>query len=130
MLWSDRTCVQSLLEAQEGLLQPWYVMFSYASALKNRHITLFTGRRAREAVGKEAPRSPVPSAPKRQNIYSTTDANAIGQMDPIDGDFDPPKTLGKRRRMAASGPPHVPDDGAAAPPTPQPPSKPTRKSVR
>jgi len=51
-------------------------------------------------------------------------------MDPIDGDFDPPKTLGKRRRTLASGPPHVPDDGTTAPPTPLPPSKPTRKSAR
>src|SRR5882762_344821 len=76
------------------------------------------------------PKSPVPSAPKKRNIYSTTDANAIGQMDPIDIDFNPPQTLGKRKRLVISGPSRVPADGAAPPPKPQCFSRPTRKTTR
>ena len=63
-------------------------------------------------------------------MYSSTDANSIGQMDPIDGDFDPPKTLGKRRRTVSSGASGVPIDGAAPTPKPQPSARPTRKSTR
>ncbi len=130
MLRSDRTCVRSLLEAEEGLLQPWCVLFAYAAALTDQHSTLFPGYRAREAVGKDVPRSPGLSAPKKRNTYSSTDANAIGQMEPIDVDFDPPKTLGKRRRTVSSGASGVPIDGAAPTPKSQPSARPTRKSTR
>jgi len=76
------------------------------------------------------PKSPVPSAPKKWKIYSTTDANAIGQMDPIDVDFDPPKMLGKCQRMVSSSPSGVPIDGTAPTPKPQPSAHLTRKSTR
>jgi hypothetical protein len=77
----------------------------------------------------EVPTLPGLSAPKKQKIYSTTDVNAIGLMDPIDIDFNPPKTLRKRQRMATSGTSHLPVDVTALPPTPQPSSQPTRKST-
>ena len=51
-------------------------------------------------------------------------------MDPINIDFNPPKMLRKHQRMATSGPSHLPVDGTALPPTPQPSSWPTRKSTR
>jgi len=103
---------------------------SSATHLQNQYISSFTGRRGRDAVVKAETRSPGPSAPKKRKIYSTTDANAIGDMDPIDVDFAPPQAIGKRNKTVASGSAHVEFDGIMLPPKQQPPGRPTRKSSR
>ena len=59
------------------------------------------------------------------------DANAIGLMDSIEIDMDPPQTIGKRQKTVASKSAHVTFDGVVLPPKPQqPPARPTRKSTR
>ena len=94
-----------------------------------KHIILFTGRHARDVAIKE-PRSPVPSASRKRKVYSTTNANAIGLMDSIDIDFDPPPVVGKRRKAVASGSVSVQFDAVALPTIPQASARATRKSTR
>ena len=78
-------------------------------------------------IVKEEPKSPIPSALKKRKGHSI-DANAIGQVDPIDIDIDPPQTVGKRRKTVASGSSHVQFDGVAIPDRSNPVPKATRRS--
>ncbi len=130
MRGSDRTCVRPVLETKEELLQRWSVIFLFSSSDTFRYITIPTGRRARDIAIKDEPRSPIQAAPRKRKVYSTTDANAIGHMDPVEIDFDPPKTVGKRRKVVASGSATVHFDGVAIPAMPPQSAKATRKSAR
>src|SRR5260221_7111099 len=98
MLRSNCTCVQPLLEAEEELLQWWYVLWLSAAGSETLTYQIYTGHRTQEILVKEERMSLGPSAPKRQKTCSTTDANGIVQMDPIDVDIDPPKAIGKCRK--------------------------------
>jgi len=80
-------------------------------------------------IVKEEPKSPIPSALKKRKGH-LIDANAIGQVDPIDIDIDPPQTVGKRRKTVASGSSHVQFDGVAIPDRSNPVPKATRRSTR
>jgi hypothetical protein len=67
-------------------------------------ITLFTGLDVHNMIIKEEPQSPVPLLHTQCRVHTTTDANAIGHMDPMDVDSKPSRTVGKRRSTVTSGP--------------------------
>ena len=61
---------------------------------------------------------------RKRKAYSTTDANPIGLIEPIDdADADFAQPLGKRAKTASAGSSHVRFDGVHIP-------RPTRKSTR
>jgi len=68
---------------------------------------------------------------RKRKVYSTRNADAIGQMNAIDIDMDPPQAIGKRQKIIASESPRVQFDGVVLPPKQQKPSaRPIRKSTR
>ena len=83
-----------------------------------------TGCRGKEITVKEEPPSPLM---KKRKVYSTTDANAIGRMDPVHIDFDPPPANTKRQRTSSSSA-CICFDGVSVPP--QPTARATMKSTR
>ena len=81
-------------------------------------------RRPREMTIKEEPKSPGRVTTRKRKAYSTTDANPIGVIEPInDADTDPVQPAGKRAKTASASTSHVRFDGVAVP-------KATRKSTR
>jgi hypothetical protein len=73
---------------------------------------------------KEEPKSPGRAAGKKRKAYSTTDANPIGILEPVDdADADSTQPVGKRAKTASAGTSRVRFDGVAIP-------KATRKSTR
>ncbi|KIM76563.1 hypothetical protein PILCRDRAFT_12622 [Piloderma croceum F 1598] len=81
-------------------------------------------RRPREITVKEEPKSPGRAAGKKRKVYSTTNANPIGTIEPIDdADTDAAQPVGKRPRTAAASASRVRFDGVSIP-------KATRKSTR
>jgi len=73
---------------------------------------------------KEELKSPGRPANRKRKAYSTTDANPIGVIKPIDdADADAAQPLSKRVKTTSASSSHVRFDGVAVP-------KPTRKSTR
>jgi len=61
---------------------------------------------------------------KKRKAYSTTDANPIGNLEPIDDDdAKSPQPVGKRAKTAFASASHIRFNGVSIP-------KPTRKSTR
>jgi hypothetical protein len=80
--------------------------------------------RPREMTIKEEPKSPGRVTTRKRKVYSTTDANPIGVIEPIDdADTDPVQPAGKRAKTAFVSTSHVRFNGVAVP-------KATRKSTR
>lgn len=85
-------------------------------------------RRPRQMTIKEEPKSPGRAATRKRKAYSTTDANSIGIIEPIedadaDADADAAQPAGKRAKTTAASSSRVRFDGVAIP-------RPTRKSTR
>lgn len=73
---------------------------------------------------KEEPKSPGRGTTRKRKAYSTTDANPIGVLEPLeDADADAAQPAGKRAKTATASSSRVRFDGVAIP-------KPTRKSTR
>ena len=73
---------------------------------------------------KEEPKSPGRAVTRKRKAYSTTDANPIGSIEPIDdADADAAQPVGKRAKTASANSSRVRFDGVAIP-------RPTRKSTR
>jgi hypothetical protein len=73
---------------------------------------------------KEEPKSPGRVATRKRKAYSTTDANPIGVIEPVeDADADATQPAGKRAKTASAGSSRVRFDGVSIP-------RPTRKSTR
>jgi len=62
-------------------------------------------------------------------VYSTTNANAIGLMDPIDIDFDPPPVVGKHQKAVTSSSVSVQFNDVTLPTIPQVSARATCKST-
>ena len=83
-----------------------------------------TGCHGKEITVKEELPSPLM---KKQKVYLTTDANAIGCMDPVHIDIDPPLANTKCQRTSSSST-CVRFNGVSVPP--QPTARATRKSTQ
>jgi len=65
---------------------------------------------------KEEPKSPGRVATRKRKAYSTTDANPINSLEPIDdADADAAQPVGKCAKTAAASSSHVQFDGVAIP---------------
>lgn len=81
-------------------------------------------RRTREPTVKEEPKSPARASGRKRKAYSTTDANAIGFIEPVgDADLEPAQPAGKRAKTASGSASQVRFDGIML-------AKGTRKSAR
>jgi hypothetical protein len=86
-------------------------------------------RRAREPIVKEEPKSPANGASKKRKFYSPTDAKPIGNIDPVNIDFNPPPPVIKRQKVAAKSTGRIRFDGVAVD-KPSPATRATRRSTR
>jgi hypothetical protein len=81
-------------------------------------------RRTREPTVKEEPKSPARGSGRKRKAYSTSNANAIGFIEPVDdADLESAQPVGKRAKTASGSAPQVRFDGIMLP-------KGTRKSTR